>query len=309
MLKIKELQAFDAFMRLGAVKLASDDLEISQPMVSRLLSQLEGDVGFALFLRRKNRLTPTNEAFIFHEKVAQYLSRARFLEAEADAISKGQVGHLTIAAQPIYCETFLVDALEQFRETHPDVRVQIIDVGMAELLRMINDRRCDLAFGITLNADTFGGDLTTLGQCEARCFLPKGHPMGQADAIPLPRLRAERFVSLLQDSPLRQRIDTMMKTISVDVNISTETRTAVSVLRLVERGFGAAFIDPLAQKLSNPDKVSVHRILPAITYEIAQFVPQGRPLSAVGQAFARIVAQEIEKLKLEGLVTDAPAVE
>lgn len=41
MFKTRELKAFDAYMRLGGVKLAAEQLDTSQPMVSRLLSSLE----------------------------------------------------------------------------------------------------------------------------------------------------------------------------------------------------------------------------------------------------------------------------
>ncbi|MGR3584354.1 MAG: helix-turn-helix domain-containing protein, partial [Pseudooceanicola nanhaiensis] len=50
MFKTRELEAFDAYMRLGGVKMAAEDLDTSQPMVSRLLSALEEKTGFELFL-------------------------------------------------------------------------------------------------------------------------------------------------------------------------------------------------------------------------------------------------------------------
>ena len=100
MFKTRELQAFDAYMRLGGMKLAAEHLELSQPMVSRLLSSLEEKTGFELFQRKRNRLAPTAEAFSFHQNVVHYLSGLRNLEQEAKAIASGQVGHLVIAAQP-----------------------------------------------------------------------------------------------------------------------------------------------------------------------------------------------------------------
>ena len=303
MFKTRELEAFDAYMRLGGVKMAAEDLETSQPMVSRLLSSLEEKTGFELFLRKRNRLAPTPEAFRFHQSVVHHLAGLRSLEQEAVAISNGQVGHLVIAAQPIFCDTFLLDALQRFRESHPQATVQIVDVGMAELLRMISEQRCDLAFGITLNAEAFGGDARALAHCAARCLLPKGHPLGDVEEIPLPRLRKEWFIDLAEGSPLRQRVDHMMETINVDRTIAAELRTLHGVVRLVERGVGVAIVDPVASQLLDPAKVTSHQLLPAITWDIAQFVPRDRPLSAVGLAFAKAVSSEIDRLKRAGVVS------
>ncbi|WP_278922840.1 MULTISPECIES: LysR family transcriptional regulator [Pseudophaeobacter] len=302
MYKLKELEAFDAYMRLGGGKLAAEYLETSQPMISRLLSGLEDKVGFTLFLRKRNRLAPTPEAFRFHQTVVRHLAGLHDLEQEAVAIANGQVGHLVIAAQPVFCDTFLLDALQRFRETHPQATVQIVDVGMAELLRMISEQRCDLAFGITLNAEAFGGDAKPLGHCAARCIMPRGHPLGTVEEIPLPRLRKEWFIDLSPDSPLRQRVDNMMDTIDVRRTIAAELRTLQGVVRLVERGVGLAIVDPVALRLIDTNKVTAHQLIPEITWDIAQFVPRGRPLSPVGQAFATAIADEIENLKREGLV-------
>jgi len=304
MFKARELQAFDAYMRLGGMKLAAEHLELSQPMVSRLLSSLEEKAGFELFQRKRNRLTPTVEAFSFHQSVVHYLAGLRNLEQEAKAIASGQVGHLVIAAQPVFCDTFLLDALAQFRKEHPQATVQIADVGMAEMLQMISENRCDLAFGITLNAEAFGGETLSLAHCEATCILPKGHPLENIEEIPLPRLRKEMFIDLSQGSPLRRRIDLMMETIQVNRTIAAELRTIHGIVRLVERGEGIAIIDPVAHQLLDLERVSVHRLVPSITWDIAQFVPHGRPLSTVGQAFAAVVAEEIESLKRAGVVSE-----
>jgi len=303
MFKTRELQAFDAYMRLGGMKLAAEHLNLGQPMVSRLLSSLEEKAGFELFQRKRNRLSPTAEAFRFHQNVVHHLSGLRNLEQEATAIANGKVGHLVIAAQPVFCDTFLLNALAQFRKKHPKATVQIADVGMAEMLRMISEQRCDLAFGITLNAEAFGGDVVPLAHCEAKCILPKGHALEDIEEIPLPRLRNEMFIDLSQGSPLRRRIDLMMETIQVQRTIAAELRTIHGIVRLVERGEGIAIVDPVAHQLLDLDLVSAHRLLPPITWDIAQFLPHGRPLSTVGQTFAACVADEINDLKSAGVVT------
>jgi DNA-binding transcriptional LysR family regulator len=301
--KVRELQAFDAYMRLGSVKTAADEIASSQPLVSRMLQSLELNIGFTLFLRKRNKLVPTPEAFRFHQMVSRQLLGLRMLQDEAIAIAKGQVGHITIAAQPIFCDTFLLDALSHFRETNPDVSVKIIDVGMAEMLRMISSHSCDMAFGITLDPEAFGGSTLTLAHCEARCILPKGHVLGGAAEIPLPRLRKERFIDLAEGSPLRHRIDNMMDTTNVQRDIVSELRTLHGVLKLVERGLGVAIVDPVALKLMDPAKASAHHLIPPITWEIAQFTPKDRPLSRIGKAFSDIVVGEIDKLKALGLVS------
>ena len=177
MFKTRELKAFDAYMRLGGVKLAAEQLDTSQPMVSRLLSSLEEKTGFELFQRKRNRLAPTAEAFRFHQTVVRHLAGLRNLEQEANAIASGQVGHLVIAAQPVFCDTFLLDALAQFRKTHPEATVQIADVGMEEyvsayleamdkVLELTGQKQLN-AVGYCIAGTTLSLVLALLKQCSA----------------------------------------------------------------------------------------------------------------------------------------------
>ncbi|MGO3700299.1 LysR family transcriptional regulator, partial [Halomonas sp.] len=48
-MKIKEIEAFDAFMKHGTTKAAAEMLGISQSMVSRLLTGLEEALGLVVF--------------------------------------------------------------------------------------------------------------------------------------------------------------------------------------------------------------------------------------------------------------------
>ena len=302
MIKVRELEAFDAFMRLGSVQTAGEFLGLGQPAVSRLLSALEEHVGFPLFLRKRNRLAPTPEAFQYHMTVQRALAAMRDIEEEAAAIANKQLGHLVIAAQPVFCDTFLLDAIAVFRRSHPGVSIRLVDVGMEEMMRMIAERSCDLALGITLEAESFGATARTLARCEARCILPVDHPLNQPGEIPLPRLRRESFVDLAPGSPLRTRVDYLMQTIDVQRNITAEMRNLRGVVKLVEMGLGLAIVDPVACRLLDPAQVVDRPLLPSIAWDIAQFTPRDRPLSAVGQAFSDVIATEIARLRNQGLV-------
>lgn len=303
MIKPRELEAFDAFMQQGGVQMAADMLGLSQPAVSRLLSSLEERVGFALFIRKRNKLTPTPEAFQYHSTASRALSAMRDIEEEAKAIANKQMGNLVIAAQPVYCDTFLLDAITRFHIHHPGVSVRVVDAGTEEIMRMIAERSCDIALGITLEGEPFGAEVTPLARCEARCILPIDHPLNEPGEIPLPRLRRETFVDLAPGSPLRTRVDNLMQTIDVRRNIAAELRTLRGVVKLVELGVGLAVVDPLACRLFDPDKVTDRPLVPTISWEIAQFIPRDRPISAVGLEFSNVIAEEINRLRSMGLVS------
>lgn len=300
-MKLRELEAFDAFMRLGGARKAAEEMSVGQPLVSRLLTALEERVGFALFQRSRNRLLPTEEAHLFHETVAATLDRLRGLEQEARDIANLQRGNIVIAAQPIFCDTFLLDAVAAFKRSHPRVGVRIIDVGLEDMLRMIAENACHLGLGITLDVDGTGAEVTPLAHCEARCIMRADHPLNTGGPIPLPRLRAEPFVELARGSPLRTRVDSLMQSIGIQRSIAAEMRHLRGVCSLVARGVGIALIDPIAELLLEGTDVVSRPLVPSISWEIALFTPAGRPPGVVA-AFTDAVRTEIEHLEARGVV-------
>lgn len=301
-MKLRELEAFDAFMRHGGTQKAADAMGVGQPLVSRLLSALERGVGFALFQRKRNRLVPTAEAVLFHESVAATLVQLRGLKQEARDIANLQRGNIVVAAQPIFCDTFLLDAVAAFKRNHPQVGIRIIDVGREDLLTMMAEHRCHLGLGITLDTDGTGADVTPLAHCEARCIMRADHPLNTPGAVPLPRLRHEPFVELAPGSPLRTRVDSLMQSIGIQRTIAAEMRHLRGVCGLVARGTGVALIDPIAELLLEGSDVVSKPLTPSISWEIALFTSRSRAPAAIVGAFSDIVRAEIATLQARGLV-------
>jgi DNA-binding transcriptional LysR family regulator len=59
---IRQIEAFNAVMKVGSVTKAAETLFVSQPAVTKLLKSFEESCGFDLFSRSTGRLVPTPEA-------------------------------------------------------------------------------------------------------------------------------------------------------------------------------------------------------------------------------------------------------
>ena len=115
---------------------ASRQLFISQSAVSQSIKTLEKKLNHPLFIRstKKVLLTPEGELLLQHVKPAlQLLDEGESL-LSGDNLLKGQ---LRIAASDTICRYFLIDYLQKFHQTYPDVRIKVTNstsIGCAELL-------------------------------------------------------------------------------------------------------------------------------------------------------------------------------
>lgn len=60
-MELRQLEAFAAVMSTGSVTAAGRLLGRSQPAISRLLQELEAEIGYALFSRSGPRVTPPSK--------------------------------------------------------------------------------------------------------------------------------------------------------------------------------------------------------------------------------------------------------
>ena len=120
---LKALESFREIMAAGSVTGAAQVLGMSQPAVSRLLAQLEGDLGFRVFDRVKGRLVPTAHALVLYEEVDMAFHGLERVRALAQDIVSINAGHLRVVAPPTFAEGPLVPVIASFMRAHPKIQV------------------------------------------------------------------------------------------------------------------------------------------------------------------------------------------
>ncbi len=131
--RLLALRTFVRTAHSGSFSRAARDLHLSQPSISRILAQLEAEVGARLLVR-------TTRAVSLTEAGADYLARVEPLLAaleEADHAVRGTGelrGVLRVAVSSSFGVREVIPRLPRFLERHPALR---IDLG-------INDQRQDL---------------------------------------------------------------------------------------------------------------------------------------------------------------------
>lgn len=130
--RLQSMRVFQRVVDEGGFAAAARRLELAPAVVTRLVADLEQHLGARLLQRTTRRvsLTPAGE---------EYLARVRAILAdieEADASVRGQMqdlrGRLRILAMPVVCTHVLAPAIVPFHQQHPEIRVELRSLDMAE---------------------------------------------------------------------------------------------------------------------------------------------------------------------------------
>lgn len=120
---ISLLSAFDAVLRTGSTAAAARELDLTQSTVSRLVQNLEQQLGRPLFERHRQKLLPTEAAHAYGQDVSRALDLIQRSSMEFAANPNG--GALSLAILPAFGTRWLAPRLGEFLIKHPGITINL----------------------------------------------------------------------------------------------------------------------------------------------------------------------------------------
>ena len=118
---------------------------VTQPAISRQISDLERKVGATLVDRSNHQISLTQAGEEFYRYAQQILDLSQDMAIRLANVSEGRIGHLRISAVPPSIPE-LSDCLALFSQRYPDIQIEV-DVGTGmEQLDCMNRHTHDLYF-------------------------------------------------------------------------------------------------------------------------------------------------------------------
>ncbi|MBO9537822.1 LysR substrate-binding domain-containing protein [Herbaspirillum sp.] len=281
--KIRQLEAFRALILRQTVTRAAQMLHVSQPAVTRLINDLEADVGFALFDRTNGRLYPTPEGMVLFEEVERSFAGLDRIAQTAEQIKSLRRGSLHIAGAPAMALEFLPSVLTGFMREHPGINTTLLIHASSIVIDLVVGRRCDVGF-IAHPLTHHGVNIESIHSAPMRCILPHGHRLAGKAVITPEDLRGESFISFPKEFDARMLIDGLFAQRRIDRVMTSESQLSAAICVLVQHGAGVALIDQITAHYAR-DRVVVKPFEPTILSEFALVTSNQHPVSSLAGAF------------------------
>ena len=161
---------------LRSVSKAAQALYISQPALTRIISNIEKDLGIKLFNRSVIPLTLTYAGERFLEESRRVLNIDKMLHKEMQEIAEQKRGHLFIGADYAASALWLPHILPVFHKEYPGINInlcpQVSSMFEDELLK----GNIDMAF-TTMPLVSSELNYQFLSSVRIILFIPQGHPL------------------------------------------------------------------------------------------------------------------------------------
>ncbi|MGV6872291.1 LysR family transcriptional regulator [Pseudochelatococcus sp. B33] len=172
---------------------AANALGVSQSSVSTRIKTLEENLGILLFERHARGVRLTEAGRHFVERVTTGIGHLDHAVRTAGMVARGEHGRLRIGIHALIPGSFLANLLEQYREQHPGIEVEIAEKTARDSVMQLRADRLDV---------TFMAGSPEFPDCHSRriwrerlmAALPSRHLLAEGTGVTWADLASETFI-------------------------------------------------------------------------------------------------------------------
>ena len=183
---LKQLNAFIAVAELRSFSAAAKKNSLSQPSLSRLLKQLETDMGVMLIDRYHRPLHLTEAGSFFYDKISSILAEVDTVVSMTQRLSAPSSA-LNIGFVPSILYGLLPDVIARLKQSSPEIEVNLKDISSYQQMDALKSGDIDVGFGRFAHQDPWIQQIL-LRHERYVVALPKAHPLAH--------VREQRLIDL-----------------------------------------------------------------------------------------------------------------
>ena len=290
-MRYRHIEAFRYVMVTGTTTGAAESMAITQPAVSRLITELEFDLKFQLFDRFKRRLLPTSEALRFYQGVEKFFTGLDELDRIAEQIRIQQPADLKVCATPALSTCVFPEAVRRFKEDHPVVDLFIEGFDSSEIITRLQTRLTHL--GITQAFPEVSGIVQEpLLEASHVCAVHQSHALARKDVVTPDDLVGEDVLNILPTGLVDwNRVAKVLTNAGVEYERGIGISNSHTGYSLVAANLAVAVIEPFAAATWLNNGVVVRPFEPKISFRYAIAYSLSQQQTEAMKDFAKIVRE------------------
>jgi DNA-binding transcriptional LysR family regulator len=239
-MEMAQLEYFSQVVQEKSFSKAADRVFRTQPAVSIAIRRLEDEIGLPLLDRTQKNPVPTDAGKVVYDYAQRILAlrdQVGQAIAELQSLKKGRVRVGANESTSLY---LLPELILQFREKHPQVKVEIFRQVSHRLPREVLERNIDFALMASEPTDRELEAFPVLNDELVLIMSPK-HQLASRSSVRIKELGRESFIAHNVKSGSRMKVVEAFARQHTPLNITLELATIETIKRFVQKRVGLAF--------------------------------------------------------------------
>jgi DNA-binding transcriptional LysR family regulator len=240
-LSSRQLRAVVAVAQYRSFVAAASALKMSQPAVTRIIKQVEAELGAQLFARSTRHVSVTEFGKEFTGLAERLLNDLRINVAHMRRLAETPRGQIVLSSVFSPVTAMLPSLIADYHRRFPGIEIHLRE-GLHNAVR--DDVRSGLAdFGLGFADDALGTFVTEqLGVERLHVVLPTGHGFARKSKLALPMLVGQPLVSFPPESMTRRLVDSAAAVQGCSLHYAMTTNRLATLHGLVRNGIGIAVV-------------------------------------------------------------------
>lgn len=226
---------------------AAERLNMSASALTRRIQNLEHELGgVQLFDRRQSGISLTAAGRAFLEDIEAPLDQLERAAKRAERLTRGDADALRLGYNPISLrQEFLRDALASFRESYPDIQLELVPMVSQHQADALRSGELDAGIlSVPIGDEGFG--VESIEDFPMLLTLHSSHPKAEKAALSLADLEGEKFVGITRKwfPGVYDSIASQFETAGIEQQVVCETHCDATMSRLIGLGVGVGFVTP-----------------------------------------------------------------
>lgn len=247
---LRELKVFVSVYENQSISKAAERLYMTQPTLTRIIQNIESEVGSQLFKRTRDGIKPTVAGEIYMENAQKLIEMYRHLEMSLAAINNENRGKLVIGTNFILGACVLPSIVSEFEKRFPNIELTIIEGTSTEIENEISKGIIDIGV-IHLPVQSNTITAVPIGQERFYIALPPEDALCamayRKEGVALPYLdidliKERHFILNHPKQHARKEAERICKLAGFTPNIKFQTRNIQTMAKMVGRGVGVSLV-------------------------------------------------------------------
>jgi len=293
---LKALRYFVETARQGSFTQAAAHLFVTQSTVSKMVRQLEDEIGQALLIREGRSVRMTDAGRIVFERGQEAIGVMQRLKRDVADLADLARGELTVGIPPMV-NLFFPSLIQRFKARHPHIALTIEEAGGQVIEQRVVSG--ELEVGVTVLPLAEGSPLTfsELGHFPLCLVGTQQSSWARLKHPGLVALHQQPVVMLQDDYSLTRRLRAAFDEAGVVPQVVAQSGQWDFVLSMAMAGMGTALLpSPLLERLQLSSDVVVRSLrAPNLMWQVGQIWMPDRYLSHAARAWLAQTSDQAER--------------
>jgi DNA-binding transcriptional LysR family regulator len=235
-LRYRHLQLLDILGRTRNLRIAAEQMHMTQPAATKILSDIEGMLGAPLFERLPREMRPTELGLLALRYANTALGDLGRFVSEFTTLKNGGYGHITVGAISASAAQLVTAGISEIRRQRPQLVVKLFELSSDQLAIWLEEKKLDVMVG-RLTEPRHQGlfDFEVLSAEPVWVVAGRHHPLLQKRRVELADLAAWPWILYPQATAIRQLFEETFTAAAIPVPVGmVETPSIFSALELLQ---------------------------------------------------------------------------